>query len=68
MFLSFFLSRRNDKNKTKTTILSEQLQEHHPEGNDEVEEGIKIQEFRASEKEAPCLASHSAHSLPLRRV
>lgn len=38
----FFLSRRNDKKKqNQTTISSEQLQEHHPEGNDAVGEGKK---------------------------
>lgn len=39
MITQLFLSRRNNKNKTETTIPSEQLQEHHPKGNDAVEEG-----------------------------
>jgi len=59
----FFLSRKNDKNKTK-------LQSQTSNSKSVIQKGMvqlrraKIQDFRASEEEVPCLASQSAHSLP----
>jgi len=64
-WINIFLSRIN-KNK-KTTISSEQLQEHNPEENNTLRRE-KLQEFRASKEEAPYLTSQSPHLLPWWRV
>jgi len=37
----YFFIKKKWQNKTKTTILDEQLLHHHPKGNDEVDEGKK---------------------------
>jgi len=38
------------QNKTKTAIIGEQLQEHHPKGSDAVEEGKKSKTLEHSER------------------